>query len=187
MCIYIYVYISGILFLHFGLKERMGFHAEAKGPCPDMLSCFYALLGCTSPSNSSDRGCGQPVTYNDVNLEAWSEGYQNEWKLIQSQYASMAPVDLGSMGYEGTSSFFIRQTARRRAYHEDGTALDFYRGWNMSWSLPSKYFDDLASISRSLMVPCAQTRFMATEANQNYLRITGGVLNKGRARRRAMH
>ena len=159
----------------------MGFHAEAKGPGPDMLSCFYALLGCKTPLNSSDRGCGQPVTYNHINLEAWSEGYQNEWKLIQSQYASMAPVDLGSMGYEGTSSVFIRQTVRSRAYHEDGTALDFYRGWNTLWSQPSKYFDDLASINRSLMVPCAQTRFMATEANQNYLRITGGVLNEGTA------
>ena len=57
----------------------------------------------------------------------------------------------------------------------------------MSWSQPSSYFDDLASINRSLIVPCAQTRFMATEANRNYLRITGGVLNKGRARTRAMH
>ena len=160
----------------------MGFHAEATGPGPSTLSGFYALLGCKAPGNSSDRGCGQPVTYNHINLEAWSEGYLNEWKLIQSQYASMAPVDVGSMGYDGSASFFIRQTVRSHAYHEDGTVLDFYRGWNMSWSQPSRYFDDLASINRSLIVPCAQTRFMATEANRNYLRITGGVLNKGRAR-----
>ncbi|CAE7346983.1 unnamed protein product [Symbiodinium natans] len=155
------------------VEERMGFHAEVTGPGPDTLSCFYALLGCKAPGNSSDRGCGQPVTYNHINLEAWSEGYQNEWKLIQSRYASMAPVDVGSMGYEGVSSHFIRQSVRRQAYHEGGTVLDFYRGWNMSWSQPSKYFDDLASISRSLLVPCAQTRFMSTEANQIYLRITG--------------
>ncbi|CAE7690883.1 unnamed protein product [Symbiodinium sp. CCMP2592] len=155
------------------IEERMGFHAEATGPGPDTLSCFYALLGCKAPGNSSDRGCGQPVTYNHINLEAWSESYLNEWKLIQSRYASMAPVDVGSMGYDGTASFFIRQTVQSHAYHEDGTVLDFYRGWNTSWSQPSKYFDDLASIDRDLMVPCAQTRFMVAEANQNYLRITG--------------
>ncbi|CAE7657643.1 unnamed protein product, partial [Symbiodinium microadriaticum] len=80
----------------------MGFHAEATGPGPSTLSGFYALLGCKAPGNSSDRGCGQPVTYNHINLEAWSEGYLNEWKLIQSQYASMAPVDVGSMGYDGS-------------------------------------------------------------------------------------
>ncbi|CAE7929363.1 GORK [Symbiodinium necroappetens] len=86
----------------------------------------------------------------------------------------MAPVDVGSMGYDGSSSYFIRQSVRSNAYRE-GSVLDFYRGWGVSGSQPSRYFDDLASINRSLIVPCAQTRFMATEANRNYLRITGGV------------
>ena len=157
----------------------MGFHAETNGPGPGTLSMFYALLGCKTPGNNSDRGCGQPVTYNHISLEAWSETYQNEWKLIQSRYVSMAPVDVGSMGYDGTSSVFIRKTVRSHAYYQDGVVLDFYRGWNMSWSQPSRYFADLASINRSLIIPCAETRSTMTEANKNYVRITGGGAEQG--------
>ena len=56
-------------------------------------------------------------------MKAWSEGYTNEWKEIQRDYASMAPVDLGSMGYEGIVAHWVTQETWSKAYYEDSGPL----------------------------------------------------------------
>ncbi|CAE7898853.1 Riox1 [Symbiodinium sp. KB8] len=59
------------------------------------------------------------------------------------------------------------------AYYHVGTALDYFRGWNVSWSSPWNFFDSLGSINRSLLYPCNQTRFMLSKPNEDYLSYTG--------------
>ena len=54
--------------------------------------------------------------------------------LWPSRYPSMAPVSLGSMGYDGTTGIFFPSKILDSAYHDAGIALDYFRGWNHSWS-----------------------------------------------------
>ncbi|CAE7379167.1 No66 [Symbiodinium natans] len=152
------------------IEERLGYKVVEQGPGPGTLNAFYALLGCTSPLNLTDRGCGAPVTYSHINMETWAEGYANEWNEIQARFTSIAPINAGSMGYVGKASAFIPQRVREQAYFQDGTVLDFFRGWNVSWSSPWMFFDSLDSIERSHLLPCNQTRFMISKANEDYLR-----------------
>ena len=64
-------------------------------------------------------------TYHHVNVETWADGYRSELDLIQAQYASMAPVNLGSMGYVGRGGGFVPRDVLSQAL-QDGTALGFY-------------------------------------------------------------
>jgi hypothetical protein len=42
--------------------------------------------------------------------------------------------------------------------------LEFYRGFNVSWTEPDKYFDPPSSINRDWLKPCVETRLMITQA-----------------------
>ena len=52
----------------------------------------------------------------------------------------MAPVILGSMGYDGTTGIFFASSSGNSAYYTEGIALEFYRGWNYSWSCCAESF-----------------------------------------------
>ena len=56
-------------------------------------------------------------------MKAWSEGYAAEWKEIQRDYVSMAPVEAGSMGYEGVSAHFVSRETWKSAYYGDSGTL----------------------------------------------------------------
>ena len=155
------------------IKEKLGYNTVETGPGPGTLNAFYALMGCTTPNSLSDRGCGPSITYNHVNMEAWGETYTSEWSRIQAQFPSLAPVDVGSMGYPGKTALFFPQDSRVRAYEEDWAVLDFFRGWNATHSQPFKFFQDIGSISRDKVRRCSDTRFWISSPNEEYLRLTG--------------
>ena len=159
--------------IHILIEERLGYAVNETGPGPGALNAFYALAGCVDPMNLEDRGCGPQVTYNHINLETWGEGYTTEWEEIQREYPSMAPIDVGSMGYSGQTSLFMPKRSQQEAYDQLGTALDFFRGWNKSWSQPWHFFDGIADVSRGHIYPCNETRFTLTSPNELYLNITG--------------
>lgn len=83
------------------------------------------------------------MTYYHVGLEAW-EGYANDWNYVQRTYASMAPKNLGSMGYAGPTALFIPKPVQQQAYSTEGRALEFYRQgdgwihWVKGFSAPEK-------------------------------------------------
>ncbi|CAE7041192.1 unnamed protein product, partial [Symbiodinium sp. KB8] len=125
------------------------------------------------PNNITNRGCGPSVTYSHIALEAWPETYRSEWEEVVKQNPAMAPVILGSMGYDGTTGIFFASSSGNSAYYTEGIALEFYRGWNYSWSQSWKYFDSVASIDLNLIFPCVQTRFQISKVNEDYIRYTG--------------
>lgn len=45
-----------------------------------------------------------------------------------------------------------------------GLILEFYRGFNVSWTEADKYFDPPSSINRDWLKPCVETRLMITQA-----------------------
>ncbi len=63
------------------------------------MDAFYALAGCTSPLDGTERGCSASVTYVHVNVDAWRLGYEVEWQKVQARYPRLAPDNLGSMGH----------------------------------------------------------------------------------------
>ncbi|CAE7627877.1 unnamed protein product [Symbiodinium sp. CCMP2456] len=162
---------SGVV--HILIEELLGYNVIETGPGPGTLNAFYALMGCARPLNLSDAGCGSGVTYNHINVEQWSEDYAKEWSEIQAKYPSRAPVDLGSMGYDGAISAYFPRSVLAESHFQDGNVLEHYRGWNASWSRNEKYFDTLHAINRSQMHPCNETRFMSSQPNEDYLRVTG--------------
>ena len=54
----------------------------------------------------------------------------------------MAPVILGSMGYDGTTGILFPSSTLNSAYYTEGIALEFYRGWNYSWSRAENFAVD---------------------------------------------
>ena len=93
------------------------------------------------------------MSYYHVGLEAW-EGYPSDWDYIQKTYKSMAPVDLGSMGYSGPSGMYIPNQVQTQAYSTVGEPLEFYRTWNASWYQPQRFFGSIASFNKTDLVPC---------------------------------
>ena len=159
-------------------QEQLGYNVFDTGPAPNILAGYYALLGCATPHDPLDRGCGPTVTYNHIVMEAWSEGYASEWNQIQTQYASMAPVDVGSMGYDGVIGTYLSRDLLLEAYHGEGLVLGYYKGWNASWNQPNKYFHTL-DVNRSDMMPCNQTTFFQQPlAYRNYLAVTGREVSR---------
>ena len=155
------------------LEEFLGYNVVEHGPAATTLAGFYALTGCAAPNNITHPACDQPLTYNHIMMESWSEGYAKDWQQIQAQYPSRAPVDLGSIGYEGISGYFLPKVISDGAYNQDGVMLEYHRAWNASWLDSTRYFDTLDSVDRGTMVPCSRTVFMNVLAMQDYLRITG--------------
>ena len=119
------------------------------------VSGYYALTGCRDFNNVTDRGCNQEVrTAYHVYLEAWTSASVSDWEHIQTAYSSMAPRNLGSMGYVGSLSTFLPRSIQAQAYSTKGKALQFFRSWNASWNQPSDFFDSISSVSTSKLVPC---------------------------------
>eukprot|EP00435_Cladocopium_sp_Y103_P022808 s3451_g5.t1 len=154
--------------------EMLGYNVDLKGPGGVAMDAFFALMGCIRPLNSTDRGCGQSTTYVHINLEAWPEGYAEEWARIQAKYASMAPKNLGNIGYDGTSAQFIPLAVQQKAYELESLNLDFYREYNMSrQASPHTYFTAPGDLDTSKLFPCEVTVLMSNEVMKNYFNLTG--------------
>lgn len=116
------------------------------------------------------------MTYYHVGLETWM-GYPTDWDYIQNTYTSMAPKNLGSMGYAGVSGHWIPNEVQSHAYSTQGKALEFYRSWNASWNQPSNFFSSVLSIDRSKMALCnASGGVLANDAiMRRHVRWTGDI------------
>ena len=122
---------------------------------------------CTSPTNSSDPGCGPngpSITYTHINIEVWTDTYRSSWDAIQAKYPDMAPKNLGNSGYYGASAMFVPSAVQERAYEAEGSNLDFYRDYNVTWNNPSRYFTSPGNVDVSQLLPCTDTALMLDEA-----------------------
>eukprot|EP00438_Fugacium_kawagutii_P001405 Skav212012 [mRNA] locus=scaffold3771:45198:48973:+ [translate_table: standard] len=50
-------------------QDILGYNVELKGPGGVTLDGFYALMGCSTPLISGDRGCNKSTTYVHINVE----------------------------------------------------------------------------------------------------------------------
>ena len=106
-------------------------------------------------------------------MKAWSEGYANEWKEIQRDYASMAPVDLGSMGYEGINAHWVTQETWSKAYYEDSGPL-----WKFCLPVFDQQSGSKKGVTLSLWLrPCIRTasRLISTGHGMRHGRSPGST------------
>ena len=116
--------------------------------------------------------------------------YPLDWQHIQETYPKMAPKDLGSHGYTGLQTMYIPKPIQKQAYNTIGSALQWYRSWNVSWNDPAAFFGSIASVETSKLMPCNQSdSVMANDPTmRRHVAITGdldGVVIKDEAWRRA--
>ena len=113
---------------------------SSKGPELCRYTAFLHLQVALHPTNSSDHGCGPSITYTHINLEVWTDTYREIWDEIQAKYPNMAPKKLRKFRYYGASAMFVPSAVQERAYEAEGSNLDFYRDYNVTWNNPSRYF-----------------------------------------------
>ena len=148
-------------------QEKLGYKIELEGPGRLAPHGFFALTGCTSPTHSSDPGCGPSgpsTTYTHINIEVWADMYQGTWDEIQMKYPNMAPKNLGNFGYYGATAMFVPSAVQERAYEAEGSNLDFYRDYNVTWKNPSRYFTSPDDVNVSQLLPCTDSALMLHEA-----------------------
>ncbi|CAK9007773.1 unnamed protein product [Durusdinium trenchii] len=156
------------------LQEKMGYVVQKMVNGSLASHAFFALAGCARPTDYSDRGCSEErTTRAHISVEGWTAGYPKEWQLLQRDYPSVAPRNLGSMGYVGTTSLFIPSHVQELAYNAEGLSLDFYRDYNTSWRQPAQFFTRIEKINRSKLMVCEDTSLMNVEVIKVYLEITG--------------
>ncbi|CAK9072466.1 unnamed protein product [Durusdinium trenchii] len=160
------------------IEEVFGFKTDTEsGLGPGTVSGMYAILGCADPNayDETTRGCGGPnATRYHVHMECWKDGYPLVWQGIQRDYPSIAPKNLGNMGYDGLASSFLPKPVQEAAYTTEGLALQYYKNWNASWYDPSKYFDSMEMINASaLLAPCTQTVFQDDPTARRHVQFTG--------------
>ena len=147
---------------------------ELKGPGALTIDGFYALMGCTTPLDGTNRGCSESsVTKVHISVEVWTEGYADAWSQIQEEYPKKAPKNIGNMGYSGTTSMYIPSAVQERAYDVEGINLDFYRDYNGSRQNPGAYFTSPGDVNVSYLWPCVNTSLMSNSLISSYLTLTG--------------
>ena len=57
----------------------LGFNVSYNGPGPSTPAGFYAIAGCTDPSNGVDPGCGAAVLGRSENFERKSKEFERKW------------------------------------------------------------------------------------------------------------
>eukprot|EP00435_Cladocopium_sp_Y103_P005247 s85_g1.t1 len=155
------------------VQEKVGYRVALKGPGNLAHDAFFALMGCTTPTDTADRGCGSDTTRAHVSLEVWTGGYSQTWNKVQAQYPEIAPRNLGNVGYDGEGALFLPSAVRTRAYEAEGINLDFYRDYNVSWQTPGAYFANPGDLDVSTLLPCESTSLMSPQNMETYMEVTG--------------
>ncbi|CAE8642413.1 unnamed protein product [Polarella glacialis] len=172
---YISAYVFSIL-----AGEVLGYQI-AEGGGSSSTQMVFALGGCLDPkAYGTDPKCGTgvPVT-NHIGFENWFS-FNTAMKGWLTKIGDMAPVLMGSMGYEGLEGMYILDTPLSAALSQSGLHLDFYGSYNSSWYHPGVYFPNISTIDLSLMKKCSTGRMSFSQDADIYVRATGdyaGVVN----------
>ena len=120
--------------------------------------------------------CSLTSTFKELNIGIWTD--------IQKEFPSTAPVNLGSIGYDGKGGAYISAEVIAKSYQAEGLPLEFYRSYDASWHQPGHYFDRIAAVNTSDLKPCNETalslepEYMKQYANMLKLQEIGMALKR---------
>ncbi|CAE8652094.1 unnamed protein product [Polarella glacialis] len=172
---YVSAYVFSIL-----AGEVLGYQI-AEGGGSSSKQMVFALGGCLDPkAYGTDPKCGTGVpVINHVGFENWNS-FNTAMPDWLTKIGDMAPVLIGSMGYEGLEGMYIMDTPLSAALSQSGLHLEFYGSYNSSWYHPGVYFPNISTIDLSLMKKCSTGRMSFSQDADIYVRATGdyaGVMN----------
>eukprot|EP00438_Fugacium_kawagutii_P023222 Skav215691 [mRNA] locus=scaffold278:447564:449745:- [translate_table: standard] len=157
------------------VEELLGFHV-LRVTGPDAASQMYAVAGCTSPDNHRDRGCNDAAsreTRFHITMEVWKTHAYDALRDLDQLYPGAMPVELGSIGYEGSSGVYVLSQILQNALEAEGLALDHYRAYDASWHEPHMYFDNFTAIDVSDLSACEDTPLDDPTKMEQYANVTG--------------
>ena len=164
------------------IEEKLGYNVELKGPGKVSADAFFALMGCTTPSNTASRGCGPEKITSHISFEVWTAFYAETWNQIQNDFQEQAPRNLGNMGYNGVTAPYVSDAVQQTAYNAESINLDFYRDYNASRQHPGKYFAQSGDLDVSRLLPCTGSVLMSSGVMREYVEMTddwAGVVVEG--------
>jgi len=156
------------------IQEALGLHASIH-PIEGQFgaSPFYALAGCDDFDDPFKRKCGDKETVIHVAMDAWIGSYTNTYTQFQTEYPLIAPIDLGSQGYEGEESMYVSNSVIHEAFASSGLVLDFYKSYNSTTGQPKSYFDAVPDIPLEELQTCEDSLFVDPVTMTNYAKFSG--------------
>ncbi|CAE7207000.1 unnamed protein product, partial [Symbiodinium necroappetens] len=139
----------------------------------EVLDSALLLSVCSTADCNETR----PGAVGHIALESWIGAYGVHFEAFRDRHPSMAPEDLGTMGYSGEEALYASSTILQEAWDESGYALEYYRTYNTSHYDAQKYFDRYTDLPADEIVLCNDTGSMFTDiAYMNpYAQWTGDI------------
>lgn len=106
-------------------------------------------------------------------METWSQSVSTALIEVQEKSPTSIPVNLGSIGYEGTAGQYLLSEVLDRALEAERLSLDFYRSYNASWHDAHLYFDPIEKINKSKLNFCNATTLTDSIRMEEYAAVTG--------------
>ena len=161
------------------INEVLGLHAKVH---PELyktsFSAIYAVGGCLDFNHVvvEEKKCNINETQVHVVLDVWIGKVMSDLRAFETSFPSLAPEDMGSMGYSGFESMYLSRAVFERAYDAEGLALNYHLSYNTSHHNPKRYFQSISDFNVSTMVPCSNgTSFMNQHHMGDYVRWTGDL------------
>lgn len=141
------------------IQEVLGYNAHVDPRFGDYgLSPVYGLAGCKEFNNNvANRHCGEQETDLHVSTDAWIGGYMPDFDEMRKEYPDIAPIDLGSVGYDGEETMYVSQPVFSAAYDSNGLVLDHHKSYNRSHHNAKQFFDSVSDLPLSGVKRCNES------------------------------
>ncbi|CAE7736688.1 unnamed protein product [Symbiodinium microadriaticum] len=155
------------------IEEVLGYHAVFDDTRPIAnIEVVQSLAGC------SDMDCNQTqMSDTHVALDVWLGSAGADVELFMKRHPTIAPEDLGSIGYAGEEALCITGKLLDEAYEVSGFSLDFYRSYNTSHYRAARHFDQLSDLPAQDLFQCDEAGVIWTDPSYmaDYARWSGDL------------
>lgn len=135
--------------------EKLGFVVDAETG-PSSTDVLYMLAGCSQRAPDDVKAdCILPRRFHFC-FESW-QGYSSYVQPLLEQLEERAPVNLGSVGYPGTSGLFVQGAALDAGLQDSGLSLEFYSNYDARWFHPEKYTPNVSDVNMSRLQTCDES------------------------------
>ncbi|CAE7255288.1 unnamed protein product [Symbiodinium sp. CCMP2456] len=142
------------------ISEALGYSTRFYSWWPTEVLDSALLLSLCSTAECNET---RPGTVGHIALESWIGAYGVHFETFRDRHPSMAPEDLGTMGYSGEEALYASRTILQEAWDESGYALEYFRTYNTSHYDAQKYFDRYTDLPADEIVLCNDTGSMFTD------------------------
>ncbi|CAE7822465.1 unnamed protein product, partial [Symbiodinium sp. CCMP2456] len=131
------------------LSEVLGYHVEINAvKTTGSVESALQLAGCVS------FDCLERQRRSHVAMDTWLAGLPGELANFERTHPNLAARSLGSMGYIGSDTLYVKGPGRDEAYYTSGLALDYYKSYNTSLHDPARFFSKVSELDTAAFAPC---------------------------------